>query len=72
MKLPAGIAPGAGRLAGGRRLAVGFVHLGSGLVDDGFVGGAVAARAARLRRTVESELVPHAAIATLARASASS
>jgi hypothetical protein len=72
MKLPAGIAPDAGRLAGGRRLAVRFVHLGSGVGGDGVVGGAAAARAARLRRTVESELVPHPAIATLARASATS
>jgi hypothetical protein len=57
MKLPRGIAPGDGMVAGGRRLAVRCVHFGDGVEEDALVGVRVSS-AAMARRRAWSELVP--------------
>src|ERR1700744_6394347 len=67
MKLPAGIAPGVGIAAGGRRLAVPCVQGTSG-GEGGGAGGALIESAASVIRSGLSELDPQPAARTAARA----
>ncbi|MGN6868403.1 MAG: hypothetical protein ACTHMY_08375 [Solirubrobacteraceae bacterium] len=63
MKLPRGIAPVAGMVAGGRRLAVRCVHFGDGVEEEALLGVRVSS-ADMARRKAWSELAPQPVSAT--------